>query len=91
MVAKKSAKKVAAKKAPAARVISTPPAPPEPTPPAAPAGPALVTVRANGSVRVINERIDDRERHENGSQVLVANEEGHFIVGPNQSLRVVGI
>lgn len=54
-------------------------------------GPTLVTVIANGSVRVINETIaeDGRERFENGSTVLVAQEEGNFIVGASQSLRII--
>lgn len=49
----------------------------------------IVTVKASAPCMVISERIGDRERHENGIDVLAEGDEMDFIVHDTQSIRVV--
>lgn len=51
--------------------------------------PTIVSIKSSARAVVISERIDDRERFENGRDVLLPNEEQHFVIHPGQSLRVV--
>ena len=51
--------------------------------------PNVVTITASAPVEVISERIGDRERFENGRDLVAAGEEQSFIVHPGQSLRIV--
>ena len=53
------------------------------------ATPTIVRITASGPARVVQERVADRERHENGVTPLEPNVEAVFIVRGNQSLRVV--
>jgi hypothetical protein len=56
-----------------------------------PRGPTLVTVTASAPVLVITElAIDDgRERRPNGETPIGEGQTAHFIVGPQQSIRIV--
>lgn len=54
----------------------------------------LITVRNTNapggrSVKVISERIDDRQRFPNGEDVVAPNSERSFVLDPDQSVRVV--
>jgi len=51
--------------------------------------PNIVTVTATSKVKVITERLGDRERRENGTTQLDADQSESFIVSPGQSLRIV--
>lgn len=54
-------------------------------------GPTTVTIVASALVRVIVQKVGDRELHPNGETLLAKDEEGHFIVGPTQALQIVEV